>query len=213
MKNLSVIVCLVFAWGAAGCQSKSSTKQAKDAGAVDASTVDASTSKEDSKSADSSTADPQARAIAAKKALAERLSGKLVRAMSTQGPAAAIEVCSNEAMKIAKTIGEKHGVKIGRTSLKLRNPLNEPPEWVKPLLEEASAEPQIVELPAGRVGVLLPIKLQAKCLTCHGPTDQIPDAILAQLAEHYPKDQATGFQVDDLRGWFWVEVPSTGATP
>jgi hypothetical protein len=28
------------------------------------------------------------------------------------------------------------------------------------------------------------------------------------LAEHYPEDQATGFQEGDLRGWFCIEVPA-----
>lgn len=203
MRNVLLAVCFPFVLVAAGCQSESSTEQTQDSSAVKSTATNDATEATDPQSAD-----PKAKAIAAKDALVERLSGQLVRAMSTKGPAAAIEVCSNEAAKIAEAVGEKHGVKIGRTALKLRNPANEPPEWVKPLLEEPSAEPQIVELPAGHTGVLLPIKLQAKCMTCHGPTDQIPDAILAQLAEHYPNDQATGFQVDDLRGWFWVEVPN-----
>ena len=29
----------------------------------------------------------------------------------------------------------------------------------------------------------------------------------AVLAKEYPADQATGFKENDLRGWFWVEVP------
>ena len=193
MKN--VLVAVSFSFVLLGCQSETPTEQAKEPSTVAP------------KETAPQPADPKAKAIAAKDALVEQLSGKLVRAMSTQGPAAAIEVCSNEASKIAKSVGEKHGVKIGRTSLKLRNPANEPPAWVKPLLDASPPEPQLVDLPEGHTGVLLPIKLQAKCLTCHGPTEQIPDEILSQLAKLYPDDQATGFEVDDLRGWFWVEVP------
>ena len=207
MKNVMFAVCFLLVLAVVGCQYESPAEspagQAKTSSAVEISPA-----KDDPKAVSLEVTDPKARAIAAKEALVGRLSEKLVLAMSTKGPAAAIEVCSKEATKIAKSVGKKHGVRIGRTSLKLRNPKNEPPAWVKPLIEDAPAEPQVVDLPEGHTGVLLPIKLQAKCLSCHGPTDQIPDAILSQLAVHYPNDQATGFQADDLRGWFWVEVPS-----
>ena len=210
MKNILLAVCFPLVLAAVGCQSESSTGTSAGQAKV-SSAPETSLAKDAANAANAvnlEVTDPKARAIAAKKALVEKLSEKLMLAMSTKGPAAAIEVCSKEATKIAKAVGKKHGVTIGRTSLKLRNPANEPPAWVKPLLEDAPAETQVVDLPEGHTGVLLPIKLQAKCLSCHGPTDQIPDAILSQLAVHYPNDQATGFQADDLRGWFWVEVPN-----
>ena len=34
----------------------------------------------------------------------------------------------------------------------------------------------------------------------------LPEELKAELLVNYPHDQATGFQPDDLRGWFWVEV-------
>jgi len=152
------------------------------------------------------TGDPKVRAIAAKEALFKRLSGRLTEVMESQGPAAAIEVCSREASQIAKTVGKEYGVNIGRTATRLRNPSNDAPDWVKPLMETPSTEPQFVDLPDGHLGALLPIKLKAKCVTCHGPADQIPDEVKTQLAKLYPTDQAVGFKEGDLRGWFWVEA-------
>ena len=50
--------------------------------------------------------------------------------------------------------------------------------------------------------------MQAACLACHGPAEQIAPDVKELLAREYPSDQATGFQEGDLRGWFWVEVPT-----
>ena len=116
MKNIFVAVTVAFVLVVTGCRSETSTKPAKDS-----STAESASTQDAPKPAVPLT-DPKARAIAAKNALVEQLSGKLVRAMSTKGPAAAIEVCSNEASKIATSVGEKHGVKIGRTSLKTTQP-------------------------------------------------------------------------------------------
>jgi len=68
--------------------------------------------------------------------------------------------------------------------------------------------PEFVSLSNGHAAALLPIQLQAQCLMCHGPKDQIAPAITQQLTMLYPNDQATGFQEGELRGWFWIERPS-----
>lgn len=151
------------------------------------------------------------KALAAKDALFARLSGRLREVMSTGGPAAAIGVCSREAPGLAAEVGKEHGVSIGRTSFKLRNTKNTRPNWARSFVEERVAEPQFVALQNGNTGALLPIRLKEKCLTCHGPTDSIAADVRSKLLELYPEDQATGFKEGDLRGWFWVEVPSTAS--
>jgi len=150
----------------------------------------------------------QERAVAAKDALFARLSTRLTKVMQSRGPAAAIDVCSREAGEIAKAISQEHGVKIGRTAIKLRNLSNAPPAWVKPLIARPQSVAQFVNLPGGNTGALLPIKLQSKCIACHGPAGSISDEVKSQLAKQYPRDEATGFNAGDLRGWFWVEVPA-----
>ncbi len=151
--------------------------------------------------------DAKQRAIAAKEALFTRLSGRLKEVMQSAGPVKAIEVCSQEANEIAQAVSKEQKVKIGRTSHRLRNPGNQPPAWARKLIAEKPGEPRFVEIDAKTTGALLPIKLQARCLMCHGEEDKLAPGVSEQLARLYPEDQATGFKEGDLRGWFWVEAP------
>jgi hypothetical protein len=152
-------------------------------------------------------------ALAARDAMAGRLSAKLMEALGSAGPAAAIGVCQQQAPQIASETGEQFQVAIGRTSFRLRNPKNAPPEWARSLVDARHADPQFVALPDGQLGALLPIRLRAECLLCHGPREQVLPEIRDALASHYPEDQATGFDVDELRGWFWVSVPADARLP
>jgi hypothetical protein len=149
-------------------------------------------------------------AVQAKDELIMALSGRLTAVMQAEGPVAAIQVCSQEALTISAAVGEQHGVAIGRTSFKLRNPANAPRDWVKPLVEQRSTTPQQVELESGSLGALFPIFLTVNCLICHGGPEEILEAVKPELASRYPDDGATGFQQGDLRGWVWVEVPASG---
>lgn len=145
-------------------------------------------------------------ALAAKDDMFTRLLARLKQEIA-RGPGHAVAVCREEAPRIAAAVAEEKGVKIGRTALKLRNPQNQPPAWAKELMDQAQAEPAFLKSPQGDLAALLPIKLQAQCLLCHGSRTQIPDEVRTALAEHYPADRATGFKEGDLRGWFWIEVP------
>jgi hypothetical protein len=147
------------------------------------------------------------KAMAARDAMLTSLKGRLLEVVGSEGPAAAITVCSQEAPQIAKRISQEHGLTIRRTSFRLRNSGNSPPTWAEQFVAERVAEPTYLTRD-GRLAVLLPIRLQAQCLICHGPAEMIPDPVKAALAKHYPRDQATGFQDGDLRGWFCVEVPA-----
>lgn len=155
--------------------------------------------------------DPRQVAAKAKDEMFQTLSAKLLEAMGQGGPATAIEICSKEAPKVAEKIGAKFGVQIGRTSFKLRNSKNSPPDWVKPVIEDRPVEARFVDLPDGHTGAVFPIMLKVQCLVCHGPRDQIADQVQNQLSRLYPDDQATGFSEGELRGWFWVNVPEPNA--
>ena len=154
------------------------------------------------------TEDQRAELLAAKDALFQKLSGRLMEAM-TQGPAEAIAVCQKEATQIASTVGEEQKVKIGRIGVRLRNPNNTGPAWAASLIQSKTDTPVFANLSNGSAAALLPIKLQSQCLMCHGPTEQIAPVIQEQLAKLYPDDQAVGFQEGELRGWFWIEKPSS----
>lgn len=148
----------------------------------------------------------QAKMLAAKDALFEKLSGRLMEAMAQGGPSAAILVCQKEAPQIAKAVGQEQGVSIGRTGVRLRNPNNQAPAWAVELIEQKTDKPTFVTLSDNKAAALLPIKLQVQCLMCHGPDEQIAPDVKAQLQTSYPADQATGFNEGDLRGWFWVTL-------
>jgi hypothetical protein len=123
-----------------------------------------------------------------------------------QGPVSAIGVCRDEAPGIAASLSVD-GVRMGRSSHKLRNPENAPSDWLVPVLESYvsgdSEGPQLVELADGRHGYAEPIMVQGMCLVCHG--SNIEPGVAASTAELYPDDQATGFAEGDFRGVFWVE--------
>lgn len=123
------------------------------------------------------------------------------------GPEIAIEVCQLVAPEIADEVSSA-GVKIGRTSHKLRNESNAPRNWMRPLLERYVAkpeytEPEVVKLEDGAVGYVEPIFIKRMCLACHGSTLS-PD-VASRISEHYPGDQARNFAEGDFRGLFWVE--------
>tara|TARA_R110002049_G_scaffold182485_2_gene350367 strand:- start:107709 stop:108290 length:582 start_codon:yes stop_codon:yes gene_type:complete len=155
------------------------------------------------------------RAIAtrAKDALFSQLSNRLMSAMQSDGPAAAIEVCRTEAKQISSSVGEEYCVEIGRTSFKLRSAENEPRDWVRPFVEDRTDTPRFVTLKDGQTGAVFPIRMGVKCLMCHGQDEDIIDEVKPALAKLYPSDRATGFRLDELRGWFWVEVPGTVDQP
>jgi hypothetical protein len=126
-----------------------------------------------------------------------------------KGPLNAISVCKDLAPAIADSLSIE-GVEMGRTSHRLRNPANSAPDWVSPVIETYLGEdsdrvPKVVSLANNREGYVEPIMIKPLCLACHGST-LAPD-VAAHLSEAYPEDVATGFDVGDLRGVYWVEYP------
>ncbi len=149
------------------------------------------------------------RAERARRDLGSTLLSRVSEVMKKKGPAEAIEVCNLEAQGLTRKIGEKHGVDIGRTSFRLRNPENKPPEWAKKFdLVENRVDGQAIlkNRKQSKLAVFSPIRLAEKCTACHGKKDQLAPGVKEELARRYPRDKATGFRPGDLRGWFWVEA-------
>lgn len=141
-------------------------------------------------------------------ALAGSLMSELTQAIADHGAAGALGVCAERAPTIATAVGKEHGVRIGRTSQRLRNPSNTAPAWAAPhLAGNGDAGPQLLAGPHGELGMLSPIRLQPLCTACHGTAEQLAPGVADALRARYPHDQATGFAPGDLRGWFWIEVP------
>jgi hypothetical protein len=126
-----------------------------------------------------------------------------------QGPVEAIAACRVEAPAIAAGIS-RDGVRVGRTSHRLRNPANTGPDWVASILDAyaddpADRAPRTVSLGDDRTGYVEPILLQPLCVTCHG--ESLAPDVAARIRELYPDDRAVGYRVGDLRGVFWAEFP------
>lgn len=126
-----------------------------------------------------------------------------------EGPAEAIQVCRVKAPGIADALSGA-GVRMGRSSHRLRNPDNTAPEWVSAIMrayldDPSSRTPQAVELADNRWGYAEPIIVQPVCLTCHG--SELAPEVAARISELYPEDRAVGFETGDLRGVFWLEFP------
>jgi hypothetical protein len=158
--------------------------------------------------------------IAEGRAIARQFGGELKaaleQAIAKQGPAQAIQVCRDEAPRIAARLTEEHGALVSRTALKVRNPANAAQPWQRAALEKfqdqlaAGASAESAEFftmrEDGSARYLKAIVTAPMCTMCHGET--IAPDIQRALQERYPADQATGFKAGDLRGAFSIEWPA-----
>ncbi len=148
------------------------------------------------------------RAQAALAPFKSSLKGALLAELN-KSTAAAVEVSSTRAPELASE-ASKNGVKVGRSSERLRSARNAPPRWLEPTMQELSlapAEPiasRVVDLGGGRRGYAEAIRIEATCLLCHGAT--LAPEVEAKLDERYPTDLARGYALGDFRGVFWVEL-------
>lgn len=149
----------------------------------------------------------QETAMAAIFDLRDTLLARVMTVARAEGFPAAVAVCYDEAIPLTEEIAQKHGVALGRTSDKLRNPDNNTPSWLSDLTPHASEGPYFTIADSGELRGVAPIRLAEACTHCHGQADKLADGVSAELARLYPNDQATGYAAGDLRGYFWVEVP------
>lgn len=145
------------------------------------------------------------------KASFESLSGNLKAAarQSAGGIANAIQFCNMNALPLTDSLSKTFNAKIKRSSLKLRNPANQADSLEAYMLDLYT---QILRMKKPMVGKTLlanngdvryfaPIMLKSQCLKCHGTVGQdIKDETYAIIKEHYPNDQAVGYQEGNLRG-------------
>ena len=149
-------------------------------------------------------------------ALGSQLQQALRAAIQEGGPVAGIEVCKLRAPQIAEDVSGPR-IDVGRTSLKVRNPDNSPDALEARILEDFERRLAGGENPGDietfvirndgqrRYGHWMKaIPTQGLCTVCHG-TD-IPPEVAEAIDAAYPRDQARGFSVGELRGAFSVEV-------
>lgn len=154
--------------------------------------------------------------------LAANLKKSLGEALSSGGPAAAIAACQSIAPEAARTASQTHGLSVGRTALRLRNPANAPDVFERRVLEDfvsqiaGGADPEKLEhvevVTDGSTRTLRfmkPIMMAEKpCAMCHGSA--IAPEVKSIIQDLYPEDAATGFVPGELRGAFTVSMPLEG---
>ncbi|MBA4382990.1 MAG: hypothetical protein C0406_10535 [Sideroxydans sp.] len=141
------------------------------------------------------------------------------KAVQEGGPESAVKVCKDIAPKMASELSRQKGWKVTRVSMKVRNPmLGTTDEWEQKALkkmEERLAKGEkpetleVAEVIKGKNGktfrYMKGIVLQPGCVTCHGKSEEIPEAVKANLATEYPHDQATGYAPGQLRGGLSIQ--------
>ena len=170
------------------------------------------------------TAEVQQAAIQRGKAIAADtfalLSSNLQTAMQSGGVSNALPFCSLAASPLTAGMAEKHGVTLKRITHKARNPASKASETELTVLKSFAATlaagattnppaPFATNLVAGQATFFAPILTANElCLKCHGkPGQDISAENLAVIQKHYPQDEATGFQLGQLRGAWRIDFP------
>ncbi len=144
-----------------------------------------------------------------KTSLMQNLSEKVAKA----GAPEAISFCHLNVKPIAKKAARDRIDKyeFGRTSHKIRNELNAPQAWAELYLKDFSEKFKgdikkeffIHKLSDGKQLYIEPLYMQAQCLLCHG--ENISKQVKTKLEEIYPHDKATGFKLNEFRGFIWIK--------
>lgn len=147
----------------------------------------------------------------------QTLSSNLQKAMSEGGVSNALEFCNVKAMPLTDSLASHYGIELRRASHQPRNPVNEADS-----LEMSAIKEYIREIEQGRelkpvtyahdntITYHAPIRIQGQlCLSCHGnPGTDINQSDFETIQELYPEDEATGFEMGELRGIWSVQFPS-----
>ncbi len=152
-------------------------------------------------------------------ALTRALRERLEAAATGADPAGAFSACSYQAAALTGEIEMRSGVRLKRTSLRLRNPRNAPDDFEKAVLERfetlmraGSPREEALEevLFEGKKAFryVEPIYMASYCIACHGIPAEMSAEIRAILRERYPRDQATDYRTGDLRGIVSVVIPA-----
>ncbi len=144
------------------------------------------------------------------------LSSNLQHAIKTSGVTNALPYCSVLADPLTQQVAKELDADIRRVTHRPRNPKGAASKEELELIQRYASQlakdtnaiaPTLITNAPDRVVFYSPIVLtNALCLQCHGsPGTEIQPATLAAIAKLYPRDQATGFKLGDLRGLWRVE--------
>lgn len=138
----------------------------------------------------------------------------LMKAIKSGGTENAILFCSNKAIQLTDSMSISLNARLKRVSDKNRNPKNNANERELAYINRSKEEiakgkfpkPQLIEDGNKRIGYY-PIYTDQRCMQCHGqPKSAISPSTLSKINDLYPNDRATGYQTDQLRGIWVVEM-------
>ena len=153
------------------------------------------------------------------KMLGKELKGNLKKHLKAdKSGLSAAEFCANNASKIAEEVSKKlpKGVRVYRTSLKVRNPNDKPDKTDLKVLNEIKnkfdnkepiTKPLMVKV-GDKVRVYKPLIIEPVCLKCHGDATKINPKIKEIISKKYPNDKAINYKVGDFRGVIVSEFPA-----
>jgi len=153
------------------------------------------------------------------------LSSNLTTALSQGGVSNALKFCSVQALPLTAAVAATNQVTLRRVSHKARNPTNRADLVELAVLDDFRASLSMGKAAAaivrtnhlGGATFFAPIVLNNPlCLNCHGQSGrELKLENLALISQLYPKDQATGFKLGDLRGLWRIDFPpeSSAAPP
>lgn len=143
------------------------------------------------------------------------LKTKLMESIQAGGLENGLNICNTVAQKMMDSLSEVHGVKIRRTSMKIRNSDDIADQDDLEMLsfyetnhgEGAELGPEAKELADGNVRVFMPIMVEDACLKCHGNVgSDLSIDFYAKIKEKYPEDEAFNYKSGDFRGMWSITM-------
>jgi len=141
------------------------------------------------------------------------LGKNLMKAIQEKGTSGAIGFCKTQASRLTDSMGIMKNVLIKRITDKPRNISNQASEEelgfitaFKRQLENKGDIRSITKEMDDEFYFYYPIVTNAMCLQCHGtPNKEITKPVLKTLAELYPQDKATDYDIEQLRGMWRIQ--------
>lgn len=140
----------------------------------------------------------------------------VTKSLNDGGVGRAAQYCSYIAIPMVDTLAANHGVKIRRTSDKIRNPKDAPTERELEVINQFAQDkaagkelkPLVEAIDPQTVAYYQPILIQPLCLTCHGVLGEtMTEENYSFIKYLYPDDQAIGYALGDVRGIFSLQLP------
>ena len=121
----------------------------------------------------------------------------------------ALGACTSLGQGMTNDYNKLSDVKVRRTALKYRNPINQPDNTDKMVMERFIASNDfkrslVINMGENNYRVYKALKVKQPCLACHG--SNISSDLKAIIVKKYPADLATDFKLGEFRGVVVAEV-------